>query len=63
MCIDMENQENIEEVSSVVFAKETRDSAKLGQPSSFIKFQKGVLVFFAILFAGLMQLIIFLLFN
>jgi hypothetical protein len=63
MCIDMENQENIEEVSSVVFAKETRDSAKQGQPSPFIKFQKGVLVFFAILFAGLLQLIIFLLFN
>ncbi|MHA2249551.1 MAG: hypothetical protein ACXAD7_04265 [Candidatus Kariarchaeaceae archaeon] len=51
------------DVSSVILARETRDTAKLGEPSKFLQIQKFFLVIFAILVAGLLQLLIVLIFE
>ncbi len=59
----MAQNEVSEDVSTIALAKETRDSAKLGGPSKYIRFQKIFLIVFAILVAGFLELIIFMLIS
>ncbi|MCH8908647.1 MAG: hypothetical protein IH840_16290 [Candidatus Heimdallarchaeota archaeon] len=54
---------NNSEISSIMVAKESRDTARHGGPGRFFKMQKSFLVIFAILAAGVIELVIILLIN
>lgn len=52
-----------EDVGSVKVAKESKEKAELGKPSKYIGLQKSLLYIFAILAAGLIELLIIILFS
>jgi len=51
-----------DDVGSIKIAKESLEKAKLGKPSKYIGIQKTLLYIFAILAAGLIELIIIIIF-
>jgi len=58
-----ENVNDKQDIGSVRVAKESHEKAKLGKPSKFLKVQKSLLYIFAILAAGLIELIIIIIFS